>query len=256
MGILSRDTTHEAEQVQLGILRRQGPIGRLQLLQQAVLEGWALTRLGPSGAIERWLGQRRPERLREELLPIQPLATPLLVCQTLEKLGILYVIGGSYASSVHGEPRFTRDCDILAAIKPQHVDLLVDQLGAEFYLSKTAMTEALKRCTSFSLIHLQTGFKVDLFVAHPRAFDQERLRRGLRLEIGQGIQVRFSTAEDTILAKLEWYTLSPSERQWRDILGILMLQQDRLDPGYLRFWARELEVTELLEKAQAEVSQG
>ena len=117
------------------------------------------------------------------------------------------------------------------------------------------MEEALELRRCFNLIRLKTGFKVDIFVSRGRAFDKERLERGLLLQL-EGGDLRFSTAEDTVLAKLEWHALSPTTQQWRDVLGILLLQQGNLDRGYLTFWARELDVEALLARAILESEPG
>lgn len=43
-----------------------------------------------------------------------------------------------------------------------------------------------------------------------------------------------------------------SDRQWRDILGVMKTRAGDLDLGYLSKWARELKVTDLLERAVGE----
>lgn len=252
MGILSVDTAIEAEQVQMEILRRQGSLGRLELTKQAILTSWSLVAMGRD-PLERWLGESRPQFVEEGLSAMQPLATPLQVARVLESLNIPYVVGGSYASSVHGEPRSTRDCDLLVDLSPDHHEALEGALEGEFYLSRSALEEAQRLSRSFNLIHLKTGFKVDLFISQGRPFDDSRLERALVIEV-QGQPLRFSSAEDTILAKLEWYSISPTDQQWRDVLGIFLVQGDRLDLGYLNFWARDLGVAKHLARAIDAVS--
>ena len=58
-------------------------------------------------------------------------------------------------------------------------------------------------------------------------------------------------AEDTILAKLVWYRKGGEvpDRQWHDVLGVIQVQAGRLDSAYLREWAANLRVTDLLVKA-------
>lgn len=249
MGILSADTSREAEEVQFDILRARGLTGRFQLLTQAIQESWSLVVAGGcETALERWLGQPCPVKKEGRLVAMQPLSTPLLLAEALDALDVPYVVGGSYASSIHGEPRSTRGCDFLVALGFEHHEPLARALEGEFYLSRSAMEEAqrLRRC--FNLIHSESGFKLDVFVSKGRPFDQERLQRGLKIEFGTR-SLRFSSAEDTVLAKLEWHSISPGEQQWRDIVGILLLQRDRLDRGYLKFWARELGVADSLQLA-------
>lgn len=249
MGILSDDTSFEAESVQLEILRRLGPLGRLEQLSEATCFNWALIRSNVSltRSYERWLGHPHPTLAEGEPPPMEPVATPLFAAEKLNTLGIPYVVGGSYASSIHGEPRATRDCDFLIELDHEQTEQLIAAFQDNFYISRTAVLEAVTLKRSFNIIHLQTGFKVDMFVSHGRDYDRERLRRGIDLKIADH-SIRVSTAEDTILSKLEWYSLSPTDQQWRDVLGVLLVQTG-IDSGYLRFWARELGLVELLDKA-------
>ncbi|MCA9778080.1 MAG: hypothetical protein KC800_15230 [Candidatus Eremiobacteraeota bacterium] len=257
MGILSADTSFEAERVQVEILKRLGPDGRLQQLSEATLFNWALVRSGTSlsRAYERWLGQPHPVPPEGEPSPMNPVATPLVAAARLQALGVSYVVGGSYASSIHGEPRATRDCDFLIELTSDNTVALIEAFEDEFYVSRAAVEEALELRRSFNLIHLKSGFKLDMFVSQGRDYDRERIKRGLEIRIdGQVINV--SSAEDTIVSKLEWYQLSPTDQQWRDVLGVFLVQGESLDLGYLRFWSRELGLTGLLEKAfkETEVS--
>jgi hypothetical protein len=180
----------------------------------------------------------------------------LLVTQTLEALGIRYAVGGSLASSVHGVMRSTLDVDILADMSLEHIQPLVAALSKEFYADDEMMRDAIERQSSFNLIHYETAFKVDVFIRKSRAFDQMQLERRRTSVIAtdpeQSIYV--TSAEDVILAKLEWYRMGGevSDRQWRDILGVLKTRAGELDLDYLRKWANELKVQDLLERALTE----
>jgi hypothetical protein len=157
----------------------------------------------------------------------------------------------------HGHIRTTRDVDIVAKLEPHHVSPLIYALGQDFYVDEIMIGQAIERSTSFNLIHLPTMFKVDIFIPKGRAFDEQQLSRRVERVIDQntGCKAYFASAEDTILAKLEWYRMGgeASERQWRDIQGVLQLQQGKLDVAYLRQWAAALCVGDLLEKALHEV---
>ena len=186
----------------------------------------------------------------------EPITITLIVTETLETLGVPYAIGGSLASALHGVMRATMDADLVADLRIEHAEPLVQVLGDDFYADLSMIQDAILRHGSFNLLHLETMFKVDLFVAKPRDFDRHQLsRRQLHL-LGQDPEryAYVATAEDTILAKLEWYRLGGelSDRQWRDLTGVIKVQGDRLDRDYLRHMAVGLGVADLLEKALTE----
>jgi hypothetical protein len=177
----------------------------------------------------------------------------LLVTQTLERLGILYAVGGSLASSLHGVMRSTLDADIVADMRLEHIQPLVAALSKEFYADDEMMKDAIQHHSSFNLIHYETAFKVDIFIRKARPFDQMQLERRrtavIATEPEQSIYV--ISPEDIILTKLEWYRLGGegSDRQWRDVLGVLKTRAGELDLDYLRKWSTELKVNDLLERA-------
>jgi len=187
-------------------------------------------------------------------MPQSPIDVTLFVTRIFEELDISYAIGGSLASAAHGTARATMDVDILANLDQQHVDELIKKLEAEFYADETMIRDAVARRASFNLLHLETMFKVDIFVTKARPFDIAQLRRRQRLQIGDtaGQSAYVTSAEDIILAKLEWYRKGHqvSDRQWRDVLGVINVQQDRLDWAYLQDMARTLDVEDLLTRAR------
>jgi hypothetical protein len=188
----------------------------------------------------------------------EPIAVTLLVADTLEALGVPYAVGGSLASAVHGVMRATMDADLVADLPIEQVEPLAEALGDAFYADVDMMRSAVLRHTSFNLIHLETMFKVDVFVAKPRAFDRSQLaRRQLQVLSEEPERHAYvSSAEDVVLAKLEWYRLGgeTSERQWRDVLGVLKVQSGRLDREYMQRMATELGVADLLQGALEEVA--
>ena len=186
----------------------------------------------------------------------EPVQVTMLVIHVLEKLHIPYVIGGSLASAVHGVMRATMDTDIVADLREEHARPLADALGGTFYADVEMIRDAIEYRGSFNLIHLETMFKVDVFIPKQREFDQQQLqRRTTQVIATDPEEVAFvASAEDTILAKLEWYRMGGevSDRQWRDILGILKVQAESLDLEYLRKWSTILGVSDLFETALGE----
>jgi hypothetical protein len=180
----------------------------------------------------------------------------LLVTDAFEKMRIPYAVGGSISSSVHGIMRSTMDVDIVADMQPEHISGFIKALSTAFYADEEMIHDAVNRHRSFNLIHFATAYKVDVFIPKQRAFDRMQLeRRVAALITAEPEKAIFVTSpEDIILSKLEWYRMSNevSDRQWRDILGVLKTKAGQLDLEYMRHWANSLKVEDLLEKALTE----
>ena len=189
---------------------------------------------------------------------LEPALITVKVTSLLEKLHVRYLIGGSLASTLHGIVRTTLDSDIVAELRPEHVGAFVGELKDEFYIDEEMLAEAIDRQSSFNIIHKDSFFKVDVFVPKTRPFVEEQLSRAQRqiLSVEPPAEALVATPEDTLLAKLEWYRNGGeiSERQWRDVLGILEVQGGNLELDYLRRWAKELKVSDLLERALTEAN--
>ena len=178
------------------------------------------------------------------------------VVEALRKLGIRHYVGGSIASSFHGATRSTMDVDLVAELDEENISGFVSCFGEEFYLSKAAAKDAVKRRSCFNLIHLPSSFKVDIFVSRKRPFDRESMSRATLERLGESksTQVPVATAEDTIVSKLEWFRLTneTSERQWDDVSRLLKLLGNAADIPYLRRAAKSVRVEQLLERLLAE----
>jgi hypothetical protein len=163
----------------------------------------------------------------------------------LEAAGIPYMIVGSLASSYHGEPRMTRDVDAVIEPSPEALGLLVGRLGDDgLYVDADAARQALAERSQFNVIDSATGWKLDLIIRKDRPFSREEFARRQPAELSTG-PLHVATAEDTILAKLEWAASGQSERQLADAAGVVAVSGDRLDLEYLDRWAAELGVQQL-----------
>ncbi len=177
----------------------------------------------------------------------------LKVIETLDALGVSYVICGSVATIVHGVVRTTIDTDMIAELKLQHAEALVNALENEFYVELESVERAINFRRSFNIIHKVTMFKVDVFIPKERPFDQAQLAHRIQVEVAHDpIRTAWiASAEDNVLAKLDWFRMGDevSERQWRDVLGVLKTQTGKLDVSYMHKAAAALGIDDLLEKA-------
>lgn len=182
----------------------------------------------------------------------EPVAVTLLVIDAINQQNIPYVIVGSLASTQHGLARSTLDSDLLVKIELSQVPALISQLQDTFYADEMMAINAINNKSSFNVIHLETMFKVDLFVAHEDLFDQAQLDRRRPRAVAKGLdqEIYILSAEDTILSKLKWYRLGgeQSEQQWRDVIGVYKVQREQLDFQYLHKMAVQLQVGDLLER--------
>lgn len=167
--------------------------------------------------------------------------------KTLERLGIAYMLTGSHASSLQGQPRSTHDVDFVVDLTLSDLAGLLRAFPApEFYVSEAAAREAVRSRAMFNIVESATGAKIDLWLLTDDTFDHSRFERRRVVDVfGQAIAV--STPEDTILMKLRWAMQSgSSERQVGDARHVLELNADSLDWTYLDQWAGRIGVGELL----------
>lgn len=185
-----------------------------------------------------------------------PVHVALEVAAALERVGVPYLIGGSVASTVWGEPRATLDVDFVVQLDVDQVELLAEALEADFVLERESMREAARQARHCNLIHLAPMLKVDLHVRRDVGHNGEEMRRARRVRLRDDPEgyARVATPEDTVLQKLRWFREEGevSDRQWRDVLGVIKGSGRELDSAYLERWAEELEVADLLRRARGE----
>lgn len=265
---IPRDTTNEAYARQLHILRGHDISTRAAMifelsdnLRRIVRDGvrhrhpdWDEARVGQE-ALRIVLGERlfheasgrtdfRMDAQREFLRRL---------IDSLDKVGIPYMVAGSLGSSLYGRPRATNDIDLVIAPDESQFRRFLETIGPEYYVSEEAAWAALKGRSAFNIIDARTGWKADLRIRQDRPFSDEEFRRRQKADL-LGMKAWVVSPEDVVLSKLEWARESASEQQVRDVLGVLETQYGNLDMRYLRKWGEVLGVqdrlAELLEKAR------
>jgi hypothetical protein len=173
------------------------------------------------------------------------IAAPLREIKALlEAAEIPYMIVGSFASTVHGEPRTTQDLDIVIDPVPSALDYFLEHIDMDsFYVDRDTARDALRRRTMFNVIDMRSAWKVDLVMRKDRPFSREELARRSEQEI-LGVLVPTASAEDTIIAKREWAKQGSSERQIRDVVGILRVRGEDIDRAYILRWVEALGLEE------------
>jgi hypothetical protein len=177
------------------------------------------------------------------------------VVTALEATGTPYMLTGSYASSLQGEPRLTHDIDLVVEITPWAARSLLQHFPApDYYLDEQAVADAIHRKSQFNLVDVSSGDKVDFWMLSDEPFDQSRFARRY-VEEYDGQRLHVSRPEDTILMKLRWADMSGgSEKQFGDALSVFELQRGSLDLTYMEKWASVLGVTVLWERLKNKAS--
>ncbi len=179
--------------------------------------------------------------------------TPLI--DAFERFNVPYYIGGSVASSIHGKRRATQDVDLIAALQSGHIWPLVRLLEDEYYIDQDMIQDALRRQSSFNVLHNETGIKIDVFVLQSNQFSQQELQRAREEVLDPGSRLfPVASPEDVVLRKLHWWKMGggASTRQWNDLVEVLKRQALTLDLAYLRQSAPLLDISTHLEDALAD----
>ena len=170
------------------------------------------------------------------------------VIETLERLRLPYLVTGSIATILYGEPRFTNDIDVVVQLTPEAAGALAAAFPApEFYADAEQIRDAIARRRQFNVIHPASGLKVDFMIPAMDAFDRSRFARVRRVRPAPGLEADFAAPEDVILKKLQYFAEGGSEKHLRDIAGILRISPDEVDRDYVTAWARQLGLAEIWE---------
>ncbi len=173
------------------------------------------------------------------------------ITEVLNAQRIPHMVVGSFASTYYGEPRTTRDLDLVIDPSSSQLEGLLSALDPDaYYVDADVARDALRRRTMFNVIEMATAWKLDLVICKDREFSRTELGRRQIVEIA-GVEIATATAEDTIIAKLDWAKQSGSDRQLEDVAGILRVRGPSLDLEYVERWVEVLELGEHLRQARA-----
>ena len=185
-----------------------------------------------------------------------PVELAALIAEAFEQLGVRYLLGGSLASTALGEPRATLDVDMVADLDAENVVAWLVALGDDFVGDREWIVQEVERRGSFQLIHSSTMTRIDVFVPEWKGVHlwkwENRRRLTLDPDTGRGIDI--TGPEGIVIQKLSWFRDggSVSDRQWRDVLGVLKTHGKKLQCDSLDHWASQLDLCDLLARALTE----
>lgn len=179
-----------------------------------------------------------------------PSSVIVRVAGILDAAGVPYMLTGSFASGIHGQPRASQDIDFVIAPTLASLEALIRALPPEeYYISREAALDAYGRESLFNVVDMETGWKLDFICRKSREFSLVEFERRAAEVVG-GCDIFVASAEDALLSKLEWAKLTESERQLVDAAGIVAIQGDDLDTAYVEKWVRSLDLQPQWERAK------
>lgn len=170
----------------------------------------------------------------------------------LEKLGLAYMLVGSFSSSYYGIPRLTKDADFVIEISPQSVIGIARLLEPRFRLDPQMSFETVTMTTRHILEAVDTKFKIELFYLSDDPHDQERFRRRRRVPLLDR-EVFLPSVEDVIITKLRWTQRSQHGKDWNDIRNVIAVQGDKIDWAYVHHWCDQHGTRAVLEEIRRSI---
>jgi hypothetical protein len=176
-----------------------------------------------------------------------------IVVLGLEDKNIPYMLTGSLVSSIQGEPRLTHDIDLIISLEKKDLSKVISLFPPDrYYISEKALKESLEKKTSFNIIDIESGDKIDFWILTESDFDLSRFSRRVKIKF-LDFFIDISTPEDTILEKLLWSKISGgSEKHFMDAVKVYEIQREELDYSYIELWSERLGIQVLWEKINRE----
>jgi len=176
------------------------------------------------------------------------------IVETLESLDLPYLITGSIATILYGEPRFTNDIDVVVQLPAERINALVEAFpGDEFYLDPERIRKAVAAKSQFNILHPASGLKIDFIIPAMDAFDRSRFSRASRVHPADDYEATFASPEDVIVKKMQFYSAGGSDRHLRDIAGVLRISSAEIDRDYVTEWADRLGLREIWDRVLEEL---
>ena len=164
----------------------------------------------------------------------------------LDNLQIDYMITGSIAANYYSIPRMTRDIDIVIELHQKDVPNLFKAFASDYYIDEISVGDAVKESSIFNIIHNTRQIKIDFICKKSTVYRKVEFERRIKVELDD-FSIWLVSAEDLVLSKLDWAKESRSEMQIKDVLNLIRSSPE-MDKAYLRHWASQLGISDLLEE--------
>lgn len=156
------------------------------------------------------------------------------VAVVLDRLRIRYALVGSFASGIWGETRFTQHIGVVVELTPDQSGPLCEAFpGADFYVSRAAVDQAIENRRPFNVIHPASGNKIDFMVTGDAPWQRGQLDRARTVQLAPDVAIRVASPADVIVGKLAYYAEGGSDKHLRDIRGILDVMGESVDTAYV-----------------------
>jgi hypothetical protein len=265
----AEDTSLEADLLDFYLLRQRTPTERLSmaaLLMQSArkLSLHCLSRQFADLAPAAFARKLAETWLQEDCPPhYMPTGSAMTWIQDSTELAaqlhsvftavaVPYYVTGGVAAITYGEPRTTRDLDVVIAVPRDALTPLVTALEAAGFYVPGVEDAATGRMRTLQVTQIATISRADLVLADDNDYEQLKFQRRRLIPWPNGTEVYLVSPEDLVVNKLRWGQPSQSEKQWRDVLGVLKTQQEHLDYEYMHHWAAAFDLANALEQATLE----